>query len=158
MSDIRSLNSLINAKTIINEQGGMTLLVYFRNLYKKYNDKIFIYCMKNNLLGGIFIQKILIEHARSLGSLKLYLENSSCTCKRYVVQGVPPICWQVQTKFWKLKNHICQKVSPVLKSSNKNLLDDILKPSKIKLKVFLNWISKKVSNLKNGFAPCPLIW
>ena len=51
----------------------MTLLVYFRNLYKKYNDKIFIYCMKNNLQGGIFIQKILIEHARSLGSLKLYL-------------------------------------------------------------------------------------
>ena len=46
---------------------------------------------------------------------------------------VPSICWQLRTKFWKLKNHICQKVRSVLKSLNKNLSDDSLKPSKIKL-------------------------
>ena len=74
-----------------------------------------------------------------------------------LVQGVPPICWQLRTKFWKLKNHICQKVSPFLKSLNKNLSDGILKPGKIKLKVFLNWISKKVwnSKKKNSSLPPP---
>jgi hypothetical protein len=56
-----------------------------------------------------------------------------------------------------LKNHICQKVSPVLKSLNKNLSDGTLKSGKIKLEVFLNLKSKKVSNQKNGFAPCPLL-
>ena len=57
-----------------------------------------------------------------------------------------------------LKNHLCHKVSLVLKSLNRNLSDDILKLGKIKFKVFLNWISKKMSNLKNGFAPCHLSW
>ena len=73
------------------------------------------------------------------------------------IQGVPSIWKHVRTKFWKLKNPICQKVSPVLKSLNKNLSDDILKPSEIKLEVFLNWIWKNGSNRKNGFAPCPLL-
>ena len=40
-----------------------------------------------------------------------------------VVQGVPPICWQLRTKIWKLKHHICQKISPVLKLLNKKLSD-----------------------------------
>ena len=40
-----------------------------------------------------------------------------------VVQGVPPICWQLRTKIWKLKHHICQKISPVLKFLNKKLSD-----------------------------------
>ena len=35
-----------------------------------------------------------------------------------LIQGVPPICWQLRSKFWKLKNHKCQKVSPVLKFLN----------------------------------------
>ena len=35
------------------------------------------------------------------------------------IQGVPPKGWQLWTKFWKLKNLIWQKVSPVLKSLNK---------------------------------------
>ena len=60
-----------------------------------------------------------------------------------LLQGVPLICLQLRTKSWKLKNHICQKVSPVLKSLNKKLLDGTLKLGKIKFKVFLNWISKK---------------
>ena len=46
---------------------------------------------------------------------------------------------------WKLKNHICQKVSPVLKFLNKNLLDGTLKPGKIKLEVSLNLKSRKVT-------------
>ena len=58
----------------------------------------------------------------------------------YIIQGVPPICWQLRTKFWKLKNHICQKVTPDLKSLGKKLLDGTLKPRKIKLEVFLKWI------------------
>ena len=29
-----------------------------------------------------------------------------------ILQGVPRTCWQLRTKFWKLKNHICLKVSP----------------------------------------------
>ena len=37
-----------------------------------------------------------------------------------------------------------QKVRPILKNLDKKLSDDILKPSKIKLEVFLNW------SLKNG--------
>ena len=45
----------------------------------------------------------------------------------WFIQGVPPICWQLRTKFWKLKNHICQKVSPVLKFLGKKLLDGTLK-------------------------------
>ena len=60
------------------------------------------------------------------------------------IQGVPSICWQLRTKFWKLKNHICQKVSRILKFLNKNLSDRTFKLGKIKLEVFLNWISKKV--------------
>ena len=80
--------------------------------------------------------------------IKIYIEE---LFQRYVsesqirehIQGVPPICWQLRTKFWKLKNHICQRIRFVLKFLNKNLSDDILKPSKIKLEVFLNWISKK---------------
>ena len=38
----------------------------------------------------------------------------SCHSKHFLqalLQGVPSICWQLRTKFWKLKNHICQKVS-----------------------------------------------
>ena len=72
-----------------------------------------------------------------------------------VIQGVPSICWQLQTKFWKLKNHLCQKVRPVLKFLNKNLSDDILKPSKIKLKIFLNWISKKSVKSEKWFCTLP---
>ena len=71
------------------------------------------------------------------------------------IQGVPSICWQLRTKFWKLKNHICQKVRPVLKSLNKNLSDDILKPSKIKLEVFLNWRSKKSVRSEKWFCAMP---
>ena len=73
------------------------------------------------------------------------------------IQGVPLICWQLRTKFWKLKNHICQKVSPVLKSLGKKLLDGTLKPGKIKLEVFLNWISiKRVKFQKtNSSLPPP---
>ena len=56
--------------------------------------------------------------------------------KNIYIQGVPPICWQIWTKFWKLKNHICQKVSPVLKSLHKNFSDGTLKSGKIKLEVF----------------------
>ena len=59
------------------------------------------------------------------------------------LKSVPPKCWQLRTKFWKLKNHIWQKVSPVFKFLNKNLSDGILKPGKIKLEVFLNSKSKK---------------
>ena len=61
----------------------------------------------------------------------------------YNIQGVPLICWQLQTKFWKLKNHICQKVSHVFKFLGIKLLYGTLKLGKIQLKVFLNWISKK---------------
>ena len=62
------------------------------------------------------------------------------------VQGVPPICWQLRSKFWKLKNHM-SKSKPCFEIFGK-LLDGTLKLGKIKLKVFLNWISKKVSNSK----------
>ena len=40
-------------------------------------------------------------------------------------------------------NQICQKVRPVLKFLWKKLSDGTLKPSKIKLEVFSNWISKQ---------------
>ena len=43
----------------------------------------------------------------------------------------------------KIKNYICQKVSPVLKSLNKKLSDGTLKPEKIKLEIFLDLKSKK---------------
>ena len=55
------------------------------------------------------------------------------------IQGVPSICWQLQTKFWKLKNHM-SKSKPCFKILGKKLLDGTLKPGKIKLEVFLNWI------------------
>ena len=71
------------------------------------------------------------------------------------IQGVPSICWQLRTKFWKSKNHICQKVRSVFKSLNKNLSDDILKLSKIKLEVFLNWISKKSVKSEKWFCTLP---
>ena len=52
-------------------------------------------------------------------------------------------------------DNIFQKVRPVLKYLRKNLSDGILKLSKIKLKVFLNWISKL--SLQNvGALPRPL--
>ena len=38
--------------------------------------------------------------------------NEQVHKKKYHVQGVPPICWQLRAKFWKSKNHICQKVNP----------------------------------------------
>ena len=75
--------------------------------------------------------------------------------KSHYLQGVPPICWQVQTKFWKLKNYMSQKVSPVLKFLGKKLLDSTLKLGKIKLEVILNWISKKVSTSQKEILPCP---
>ena len=71
------------------------------------------------------------------------------------IQGVPPICLQLRTKSWKLKNHICQKISPVLKSLNKKLLDGILKLGKIKFKVFLNWMSKKGVKSEKWFCTLP---
>ena len=76
--------------------------------------------------------------------------------KSHYLQGVPPICWQVQTKFWKLKNYMSQKVSPVLKFLGKKLLDGTLKPRKIKLEVFLNWISKKSVKFQKGYSTLPL--
>ena len=54
-----------------------------------------------------------------------------------------------------LKNHICQKVSPVLKSLNKNLLDGILKAGKIKLEVFLNLKSKNGVKFQKRFCTVP---
>ena len=81
------------------------------------------------------------------------------------IQTVPLICWQLRTKFWKLKHHICQKMSPVLKFLNKKLSDGSLKPGKIKSEVFLNLKSKKVVKLQKRFctvppepAPEPAIW
>ena len=71
------------------------------------------------------------------------------------IQGVPPKGWQLRTKFWKLKNHIWQKVSPVLKSLNKNLSDGTLKPGKIKLEVFLNSKSKKNVKSEKWFCTLP---
>ena len=71
------------------------------------------------------------------------------------LQGVPPKGWQHRTKFWKLKNHICQKVSPVLKSLNKNLLDGILKAGIIKLEVFLNLKSKNGVKFQKRFCTVP---
>ena len=72
-----------------------------------------------------------------------------------LIQGVPPICLQLRTKFWKLKNHICQKISPVLKFLNKNLSDGTLKPGKIKLEVFLNLKSKKGVKSEKWFCTLP---
>ena len=72
-----------------------------------------------------------------------------------LLQGVPPICLQLRTKSWKLKNHIRQKISPVLKFLNKKLLDGILKLGKIKFKVFLNWISKKNVKSEKWFCTLP---
>ena len=54
-----------------------------------------------------------------------------------------------------MKNHICQKVSPVLKFLNKNLSDGTLKLGKIKLEVFLDSKSKKNSNSKRKSYPAP---
>ena len=110
----------------------------------------------------------------------LYIGQQLPCGQHIVVQGVPPICLQLRTKSWKLKNHIRQKISPVLKFLNKKLLDGILKLGKIKFKVFLNWISKKnvksekwfctlppqlimspaplPPGKKNFFAPCHLNW
>ena len=73
----------------------------------------------------------------------------------WLIQGVPPKGWQHRTKFWKLKNHICQKVSPVLKSLNKNLLDGILKAGIIKLEVFLNLKSKNGVKFQKRFCTVP---
>ena len=65
------------------------------------------------------------------------------------IQGVPPICWQVRTKFWKLKNHICQKVRPVLKFLRKKLLDGALKPGKGQWRLFfLEFDTFFILNLK----------
>ena len=64
-----------------------------------------------------------------------YFENAAIFT---YIQGVPPICLQLRTKFRKLKNHISQKVSHVLKFLNKKLSDATLKPGIIKLEVFLN--------------------
>ena len=85
----------------------------------------------------------LVERLRRWLNARPYYVKCILICKKDKIQGVPPICWQLRTKFWKLKNHICQKVSPVLKFLNKKLLDGTLKLGKIKFKVFLNWISKK---------------
>ena len=74
---------------------------------------------------------------------------------KWLLQGVPPKGWQLRTKFWKLKNHIWQKVSPVLKSLNKNLSDGTLKPGKIKLEVFLNSKSKKNVKSEKWFCTLP---
>ena len=62
----------------------------------------------------------------------------TCSLLTFDIQGVPPIGWQLRTKFWKLKNHIYQKVSLVLNFLNKKLSDGSLKLGKIKLEVFLN--------------------
>ena len=100
-------------------------------LYRRYVHYIRRYLVKNTTVVEL--------HATPLVNC---ISNSNALCdsrELCYIQGVPPICWQLRSKFWKLKNHICLKVSPVLKSSNKNLSDHILKPSKIKLKVFLNW-------------------
>ena len=72
-----------------------------------------------------------------------------------ILQVVPPKGWQLRTKFWKLKNHIWQKVSPVLKFLNKNLSDGTLKLGKIKLKVFLNSKSKKNVKSEKWFCTLP---
>ena len=71
------------------------------------------------------------------------------------IQGVPPICWQLRTQFSISYNHLCQKVRPVLKFLWKKLSDGTLKPRKIKLEVFLNWISKNCVKFKKKIAPCP---
>ena len=54
------------------------------------------------------------------------------------------IGWKLPTNFCYLKNHIFQKVRPVLKTLWKNLSDGTLKLNKSKLEVFLNWISKTI--------------
>jgi hypothetical protein len=54
-----------------------------------------------------------------------------------------------------LKNHICQKVSPVLKFLNKNLSYGTLKPGKIKLEVFLNLKSKFFFKSEKWFCTLP---
>ena len=67
--------------------------------------------------------------------------------------SVPPILKHIQTHFSISYNHICQKVTPDLKFLEKKLLDGTLKPGKIKSKVFLNSMSKKVSNSKKEILP-----
>ena len=61
----------------------------------------------------------------------------------YIIQSVPPICWQLQTQFCNSRNRIFQKVTLVLKTLWKNLSGGTLKLNKVKSEVFLNWLSKQ---------------
>ena len=54
------------------------------------------------------------------------------------------------------KTRYVKKLRPIQKSLGKNLSEGILKPRKIKLEVFLNSKSKKVSNSKKKIVPCHL--
>ena len=78
--------------------------------------------------------------------------NSSLVSHRYVDN--------FEFNFAILKTtHLFQTVRPVLKFLWKNLSDGTLKLSKIKLKVFLNWISKKCVKFQKKenpqlFQPC----
>jgi hypothetical protein len=63
--------------------------------------------------------------------------------------------YEIRSRFWKLKNHKCQKVSPVLKSLNKNLSYGTLKLEKIKMEVIWNLKSKKNFKSEKWFWTLP---
>ena len=125
----------------------ISLRIIFMKFVKIFHDILYAQGVTRSLLENWISQNLNISNINK--KLRLYV------CKLlYRVSHQYVDNFKLNIENWKIT---CQKVSPVLKFLWKKLSDDILKLSKIKLEVFLNWREKKGPIGKMVLHPATLL-